>query len=128
MILQVDARVKGPQPQSRFIVIIEPRESSISNEEWISEFPAGYKCGHHTDIHLQRSSCSHCVPTRYSVNKFPRIQSLLKPLPQSYAGDKRITLIIPKRQADSRKSAQQNNMNEASIGQLSQSEEALIEV
>ena len=67
----------------------------------------------------------------YSVNNFetPRIQSLLKPLPQSYAEDERITLNVPERQAESRESAQQNNLDEANIGQLSPPEKgALMEV
>ena len=70
------------------------------------------------------------VATVYNVNNFniPRIQSLLKPLPQSNAGDERITLGVPQRQADSRESVKQNNLDEGNIGQLSPSEkEALME-
>ena len=67
----------------------------------------------------------------YSVNNCgtPRIQSLLNPLPQSYAGDERTTLTVPERQADVRESAQENNLDEVNIGQLSPLEkEALMEV
>ena len=71
------------------------------------------------------------IATVYSVNNFdtPRIQSILKPLPQSYAGDERTTLNVSERQAESRELAQQNTLDEANIGQLSPPEkEALMEV
>ena len=55
------------------------------------------------------------------MNNFdtPRIQILLKPLPQPYAGDEKITKNVPERQAKSRESVQRNNVDEANIGQLS---------
>ena len=86
-----------------------------------------------TNVATTPTSISKGVPiaTAYSVNNFdvPRIQSLLKPLPQSYAGDERITLNVPERQADFRESIQQNNLDEANLGQLSPLEkEALMEV
>ena len=61
------------------------------------------------------------VTTVYSVNNFdiPRVQSLLKALPQSYAGDERVTLNVPERQVDSRGSTQQDSLDEAKISQLS---------
>ena len=71
------------------------------------------------------------VATVYSGNNFdiPRIQSLLKPLPQSYAGDERMALNIPERQGNSREPAQQDTLDETNLGQLSPSEkEALMEV
>ena len=71
------------------------------------------------------------VATVYSLENSDtsRIQSLLKHLPQSYAGDERITLNVPERQADIRDSAQLNNLDEANIGQLSPPEkEELAEV
>ena len=71
------------------------------------------------------------LATVYSVNSFgiPRIQSLLKPFPQSHAEDERITLNILERQTNSRESTQQDNLNFANLGQLSPSEkEALIKV
>ena len=67
----------------------------------------------------------------YGVNNFdtPRVQSLLKPLPQTCTEDERNLLNVPVRQAESRESAQQNTLDEANIGQLSPTEkEALIEV
>ena len=70
-----------------------------------------------------RISVSKGVPvtTVYSVNNFdiPRVQSLLKVLPQSYAGDERITLNVPERQVDSRGSTQQDSLDKAIISQLS---------
>ena len=61
------------------------------------------------------------VATVYSANNLdtPRIQSLLKLLPQSYAVDERITLNVPERPTETRDSAQQNNLDETNIGQLS---------
>ena len=67
----------------------------------------------------------------YSVNNLdiPQIQSLLKPLLGSYGGDERITLNVQERQVDSRETAKQNNLDEASISQLSPSEKkTLMEV
>ena len=46
----------------------------------------------------------------------------VKPLTQFYAGDERTTLNIPERQVSSRESTQQDNLDEANIGQLSPSE------
>ena len=62
------------------------------------------------------------------MNSFdiPRIQSLLKPRSQSYAGDERITLNVPERQAGSIKSTQQDNLDEVIIGQLSPSEKVAL--
>ena len=80
-----------------------------------------------------RISVSKGVPvtTVYSVNIFdiPRIQSLLKALLQSYAGDERITLNVPERQVDSRGSTQQDSLDEVKNSQLSPLEkEALVEI
>ena len=71
------------------------------------------------------------VATEYNVNNFdiPRIQSLLKSLPQSYAGDERKVLNVPERQDDSCEPVKQDSLGEANLGQLSPSEkEALMEV
>ena len=72
---------------------------------------------------ITRISVSKGVPvtTVYSVNNFdiPRVQSLLKVLPQYYAGDERITLNVPERQVDSRGSTQQDSLDKAIISQLS---------
>ena len=86
----------------------------------------GDKCRHHTNLHLQGSP----VATVYSANNFdiPRIQSLLQPLPRSYAGDENIPLNVPEQQADSRNPTQ-DSLDEANLGQLSPSEKgALMEV
>ena len=67
----------------------------------------------------------------YSVNNFdiPRIQSLLKPLPQTCTNDEKKILHDPEKQAESHELTQQSNLNEANIGQLSPAEkEAPIEV
>ena len=67
----------------------------------------------------------------YSVNNFeiPRIQSLLKPLPQTCTNDEKKTLHDLEKQAESHELTQQSNLNEANIGQLSPTEkEALMEV
>ena len=69
------------------------------------------------------------VATVYSVNNFdtPRIQSLLKSLPQTCIEDEGRTLHVSVRQADS--AAQQSNLDEANIVKLSPTEkEALMEV
>ena len=71
------------------------------------------------------------MATVYSVNNFdtPRIQSLLKSLPQTCTEDERRTLHVSERQADSREPTQQSNLDEANIGQLSPTEKkALIKV
>ena len=71
------------------------------------------------------------MATLYSVNNFdtPRIQSRLKPLPQICTEDERKTLHATEKQAESRELAQQSNLDEANIGQLSPTEkEALMEV
>ena len=87
--VQVDARVKGPQPQTRLFVIIEPREKFNLKREADIGVPRGiqwWEPGNPLSI-----SKGVPVATVYSVNNFdtPRIQSLLKPLVQSYAGDER---------------------------------------
>ena len=67
----------------------------------------------------------------HSVNNFdtPRIQSLLKPLPQTCINDERKTLHSPERQTESHESTLQSNLDEANIGQLSPTEkETLMEV
>ena len=58
------------------------------------------------------------MATVYSVNNFdtPRIQSLLKPLPQACTEDERKTRNVPERQAESRELVQQSNLDEANIG------------
>ena len=71
------------------------------------------------------------VATVYSLDSFdlPRIQSLLKPLSQSYARDDRTTLNVPERQASSHESTRQDPLDEAIIGQLSPyKKETLMEV
>ena len=112
--MQVDDRVKVPQPQSLLLVIIEPREAlnlkrGVDIEVprgvqwWEPGNPLNYKVTNMATIPI---SISKVVPvaTVYSVNSFdiPRFQSLLKTLPQSYAGDERITLNVPERQVNSR--------------------------
>ena len=67
------------------------------------------------------------VATVYSVNNcdIPRIQSLLKPLPQSYAVEERIILNVPTPGSQPNRT----NLDEANIGQLSPpAKEALMEV
>ena len=57
------------------------------------------------------------------------MRSLLKPLPRSYTGHERAILSVPEKQADSRESTQQDNLDGANIGQLSPSEkDALMKV
>ena len=58
------------------------------------------------------------MATVYSVSNFdtPRIQSLLKPLPQACTEDERKTLNVLERQAGSRELAQQSNLDEENIG------------
>ena len=71
------------------------------------------------------------MATVYSVNNFdaPRIKSLLKSLPQTCTEDEGRTPHVSGKQADSREPAQQSNLDEANIGQLSSTEkEALMEV
>ena len=115
--VQVDARVKGPEPQTRLLVIIEPREKFnlkwgvdigiLRGIQW-REPGNPLKCKV-TNVATTPISLSKGIPvaTVYSVNNFdtPRIQSLLKSLPQTYTGGKRNTLNVPERQAKSRESA-----------------------
>ena len=60
----------------------------------------------------------------YTVNNFdtPRIQSLLKPVPQTCTRNESYIQNVPERQAESLESAQQNNLDEANIGELSATE------
>ena len=140
----MNARVKGPQPQSRTpnhsgvcLLSLNLVRSSISNEEWTWESPAG-NSGGRWETHLSatpRTSLPNrskvvAVATVYSVNSFgiPWIQSLLKPLPQSCTGDESAILSAQETQTDSTKSPQQDYLDEA-IGKLSLSEkEAFMEV
>ena len=121
-------------------VIIEPREKFNLKREidigvprgiqwWESGNPLKCKV---TNVAITPISISKGVPvaTVYSLNNFDigRIQSLLKPLPQACAVDERPPLSVPERQTDSRKSTQNDNLDEV-IGQLLPSEkEALMEV
>ena len=102
--VQVYARVKGPQPPSSHV------RNSISDGESISESTAGYYGGSRAtglskckvkNVATTPISISKKVPVAgvYSVNNFdiPRIQSLLKPLPQSCVGDERSTRSVPER-------------------------------
>ena len=71
------------------------------------------------------------VASVYGVNNFdtPRLQSLLKTLPQTCTGNERNVLNVPEKQAESRELVQQNNQDETNIGQLSpMKKEALVEV
>ena len=139
--VQVDPRVKGTQPQLRLLVIIEPREKFNLKQGAPIGVPRGIQLwepgnplkGKITNVVTTPISISKrvTVVTVYSVNNFdiPWIQSLFKPLPQSCAGNKRITLNVPERQADSRESAEQDNLDETNLGELSPSEkEALMEI
>ena len=141
--VQVDARVKGPQPQTWLLVIVEPREKfnlkrgvDIGVPRGIQGWEPGnpLKCKV-TNVATRPISISKGVPvaTLYSVNNFdtPRIQSLLKPepLPQTCTDDESKTIHGPERPAESREPTQQSNLDEANIGQLSPTEkEALMEV
>ena len=138
---QVDARVKGPQPQTRLLVIVEPREKFNLKRRVEAGIPRRIqwwepgnplKCKV-TNMATRPISISKGVPvaTVYSVNNFdtPRIQSLLKSLPRTRTEDEGRTPHVSGRQADSREPAQQSNLDEANIGQLSPTEkEALMEV
>ena len=141
--VQVDARVKGPQPQTRSLVIVEPREKfnlkrgvDIGVPRGIQWWEPGnpLKCKV-TNVATRPISISKGVQvvTVYSVNNFDtqRIQSLLKPksLPQTCTDDERKTIHGPERPVKSHEPTQQSNLNEAHIGQLSPAEkEALMEV
>ena len=132
--MQVDARVKGPRPQTRLLVIIEPRHKFNLTRGVDIEIPHGIQWwepgnplkSRVTNVTTRPISISKGVPvaTVYSVNNFdtPRVQSLLKPLRQSCTEDERRALNAPERQAESRELAQQNNLDEANIGQLSPTE------
>ena len=139
--MQADARVTGPQPQTRLLVIIEPREEFNLKRGVDIRIPRGgqwwelgnpLKCKV-TNVATRPITISKGVPvvTVYSVNNFdtPWIQSFLKPLPQTCTGSERKILNASERQVESREVAQQINLDEASIGQLSPPEkEALMEV
>ena len=139
--VHVDTRIKGPQPQTRLLVIVEPREKfnlkrgvDIGIPRGIQWWQSGNprKCKV-TNVATGPIPISKGVPvaTVYSVNIFdtPGIQSPLKPLPQTCTGDEMNVLNAPERQAESRELAQQNNLDEANIGQLSPTEkEALMKV
>ena len=141
--VQVDARVKGPQPQTRLLVIVEPRERfnlkrgvDIGVPRGIQWWEPGnpLKCKV-TNVATRPISISKGVPVAivYSVNNFdtPRIQSLLKPipLPQICTEDKKETARGPEKSAESLEQPRQGNLDEANIGQLSPTEkEALMEV
>ena len=91
--VQVDARAKGLQPQTRLLVIIEPSEKfnlkrgvGIGIPRGIQWWKPGYslKCEVTNNVATRPISISKGVPvaTVYSVNNFDttRIYSLLKPL------------------------------------------------
>ena len=133
--VQVDARVKGPHPQTRLLVIVEPHEKF--NLKWGVDIgiPRGIqwwepgnplKCKV-TNVATRPISIFKGVPvaTVATVNNFdtPRIQSLLKFAPQTCTEDEGRTTHVSGRQADSRKLARQSNLDEANIGQLSPTEE-----
>ena len=128
---QVYAQVKGSQTQSRLLVTIEPREKfsfkrgivigvSRGIQWWNRGNPFKYKVTNiaTTPIFIFKEVS---LDTVYSVNNFdiPQIHSLLKPLAQSCAGDKRSTLSVLERHADSHESTQQDNLDEVNVGQLS---------
>ena len=115
--LQVDIRVKDPQRQTRLLVIIEPRAEfelkrgvDIGVPHGIQWWELGsslkYKV---TSVAATLISISKVVPVAavYSVNNFdiPRIQSLLKPPPQTCTGDESNIPNAPERQTESRESA-----------------------
>ena len=102
--VQVDARVKGPQPQTRLLIIVEPREKFNLKRGVDIGIPRGIqwwepgnplKCKV-SNVATRPISISKGVPvaTVYIVNNFdtPQIQSLLKPLPQTCTNDERKTL------------------------------------
>ena len=133
MSVQMDAQVKGPQPQSRLLVIIEPREKFNLKREVDIGSSAAYSGGNWTTRSSARSRMSppYGSPSlRESLKQLLTFhESSLSLSPQVYAGDERITLNIPERQADSSKSTKQDNLDETNISQLSPSEnEALMEV
>ena len=141
--VQVDARVKSPQPQTRLLVIVEPRENFNLKRGVDTGVPRGIqwwepgnplKCKV-TNVATRPTFISKGVLLAivYSVNNFdtPRIQSLLKPkpLPQTGIDDERKIIHGPERPAEWHEPTQQSNLDEANIGQLSPTEkEALMEV
>ena len=83
--VQMDARVKGPQPQTRLLVIIEPRKNSISNGELTSEFPAGYSGGSRQPAQMQSYECGHRVQ-RQQLRHSADPVCLEAPSPNLYRG------------------------------------------
>ena len=141
--VQMDARVKGPQPQTWLLVIVEPREKFNLKRGVDIGVPRGmqwWELGNPlmckvTNVATRPISISKgvTVATVYSVNNFdtPRTQSLLKPkpLPKTCTVDERNTIHGPERPAESHEPTQQRNLDEENIGQLSPTEnEALMEV
>ena len=97
---QVNARVKGPQPQTRLLVVVEPlgRFDLVQGVDtnvlrglkfWDPRTPLACKV---TDVDTSDRLLSKGAPvaTTYSVNNYdpPRIQSLLNPPPQLRKRDK----------------------------------------
>ena len=111
--VQVNARVKGPQPQTRLLAIVEPCEKfnlkrgvDIGISRGIQWWGPGnpLKCKV-TNVATKPISISKGVPvaTVYSVNNFdtPRIQSPLKSPPQTCTEDVGRAPHVSGRQADS---------------------------
>ena len=137
--MKVYARTKDPQPKSRLLVIIEPREKFSLKRGVNIRVPRGVlgwepgnplKCKV-TNVASTSISIPKGVPVTmvYNVNNVdePQIQFLFEPLPQSCTRDQRSKMNVSKGEVDpTTKSPQQDNLDEATIAQLSPSEKDLL--